>query len=93
MTRPHTLPQLPTGGLRQFINKAGYMVTPVTCRWAGAVTEKVTGAFEQERLAQKSQKNQKNKKGTGQPTDGWTNNTGWSCIAHICHATKKLLTF
>ena len=27
------------------INKAGYTATPVACRGAGAVLEKVTGAF------------------------------------------------
>ena len=26
-------------------NKAGYTATPVACRWAGAVLEKVTTAF------------------------------------------------
>ena len=30
-----------------FWNKAGYMATSVACGWAGAVLEKVTGAFEQ----------------------------------------------
>ena len=29
-------------------NKAGYTATPVACRWAGAVLEKVTRAFGQE---------------------------------------------
>ena len=30
------------------INKAGYTATLVACGWAGAVIEKVTGAFGQE---------------------------------------------
>ena len=64
-------PQLRTGGLRQYSNKAGYTATPVTCGWAGAVKEKVTWAFGQEELAQKTQKRQKNKKGTNQPTHRW----------------------
>ena len=29
-------------------NKAGYTATPVACRWAGAVLERVTRAFGQE---------------------------------------------
>ena len=29
-------------------NKAVYTATPVACGWAGAMTEKVTGAFGQE---------------------------------------------
>ena len=29
-------------------NKAGYTATPVACGWAGAVLEKVIGAFWQE---------------------------------------------
>ena len=34
--------------LISFINKAEYTATLVACRWADAVMEKVTGAFEQE---------------------------------------------
>ena len=45
------------------------MATPVACRWAGAVLEKVTRAFGQEQKAQKAQKWQKSKKGTNRPTD------------------------
>ena len=33
---------------RLVINKAGYTATLVACGWAGAVMEKVTGAFAQE---------------------------------------------
>ena len=55
---------------------AGYTATPVACGWAGAVKEKVTGAFGQKGLAQKAQKCQKNKKGTNQPTNQWTNIAG-----------------
>ena len=69
MTRPHTLPQLRTGGLRQYINKAGYTATPVTCGWAGAVKEKVTGAFGQVGLAQKRRQN-KNLLTDGQTKQG-----------------------
>ena len=46
------------------------MATQVACGWAGAVKEKVTGAFGQEGLAQKAQNRQKNKKGTNQLTNG-----------------------
>ena len=71
-----------TGGLRQHSNKASYTVTPVTCGWAGAVKEKVTRAFGQEGLAEKLKNAEKIKRGlTNQPTDGWTNKLGWSCIA------------
>ena len=35
------------------------MATPVACRWAGAVLEKVTKASGQELYAQKAQKRQK----------------------------------
>ena len=57
-------PQLWTGRLRQYCNKAGYTAIPVACGWAGAVKGKVTRAFGQEGLAQKAQKRQKDKKGT-----------------------------
>ena len=53
-------------------NKAGYMATLVACGWAGAVIEKVTGAFGQDQRAQKSQKRQKSKNGTDGTTDGLT---------------------
>ena len=46
------------------------MATPVACRWAGAVLEKVTKASGQELYAQKAQKHRKVKRGlTDQPTD------------------------
>ena len=40
-------------------NKAGYTATLVACGWAGAVMEKVTGAFGKERYAQKAKKRRK----------------------------------
>ena len=41
-------PQSRTGGQRAYSNKVGYTATPVMCRWAGAVKEKVIGASGQE---------------------------------------------
>ena len=50
-------------------NKAGYTATLVA--WAGAVREKVTGAFGQKQWAQNRQKMSKNTLGpTNRPTDG-----------------------
>ena len=49
------------------------MATPVACRWAGAVLEKVTKASGQELYAQKAQKRRKVKRGLiDQPTDQLT---------------------
>ena len=45
------------------------MATLVACEWAGAVLEKVTGAFGQEQWAQNAQKRRKSKMGTDRPTN------------------------
>ena len=58
------------------LNKAGYTATLVACGWAGAVIEKVTGAFGQEQWAQNAQKCRKSKKGTDRPTDRRTDKAG-----------------
>ena len=44
--------------LAEYLRKAGYIATPVACRWAGAVIE-VNRAFGQEQWGQKLQKPQK----------------------------------
>ena len=52
------------------INKAGYMATPVACRGAGAVLEKVTGAFGGSSKLKKLKNAKKVKRGpTDRPTD------------------------
>ena len=53
-------------------NKAGYTATLVACGRAGAVLEKVTGAFGQEQWAQNAQKRRNSKMGTVRPTDRLT---------------------
>ena len=65
-------------GVLSFKNKAGYTVTLVACGWAGALIDKVTGAFGQEQLAQNAKKRLKKEKRapTNQPTDRPTN--GWT---------------
>ena len=48
-----------------------YTATPVACRWAGALIEKVAMAFGQLQWAKKAQKRRKNRK------DWWTDATKW----------------
>ena len=56
------------------INKAGYTATPVACRGAGAVLEKVTGAFGGSSKLKKLKNAKKVKR--GQPTDRPTDIAG-----------------
>ena len=61
-------------------NKAGYTTTLVACGWAGAMMEKVTGAFGQEQWAQNAQKRRKSKMEIDGRTDGRTD-MAWCRVA------------